>query len=245
MRLNICLGAFCGLLLTLALEQFTNLDVLISNYFYDSITRSWAITYEQHINLSPIFYNGMKAFVSAVGALAVISIAASIKYDFLKPYRQGALIVVLSTIIIPSCVSFLKDMTQIYCPNQLTLYNGLAPYIHVFGSYPGWFHSIHQPRCFPAGHPTGAFALMSLSFVFVTPRAKYCGLIFGFIAGLLASGYQMLRGEHFLSHCLTSFFLAVLLILFIQKLVFYAKTEFLPRFPMNFSAKLLQSKRAG
>ena len=166
MKHSLVFWAVGGILLTLAAEQFTDWDVLISNAFFNANERSWLISYERHLQLSPLFYGGMKAFVSAVGSIAAVITAASYGYSFLKPYRQGALALVLGTIIIPSAVAFLKDATRIYCPNQLAIYSGIAPYIHLFERYPAWFHSVHPPRCFPAGHPTGAFALMSLYYIF-------------------------------------------------------------------------------
>ena len=218
MKHSLVFWAMGGILLTLAAEQFTDWDILISNAFFNADERSWLISYERHLRLSPLFYSGMKIFVSAVGSIAAVITAASYGYSFLKPYRQGALALVLGTIIIPSAVAFLKDITQIYCPNQLAIYSGIAPYIHLFERYPAWFHSVHPPRCFPAGHPTGAFALMSLYYVFQTPRGKRNGLLFGFFLGCIASGYQMLRGEHFLSHSLISFFLAAALLPLIYRL---------------------------
>ena len=59
---------------------------------------------------------------------------------------------------------------------------------------------------------------MSLYYIFQTPRGKRNGLLFGFFLGCIASGYQMLRGEHFLSHCLISFFLAAALLPLIYRL---------------------------
>ncbi len=61
---------------------------------------------------------------------------------------------------------------------------------------------------------TGAFSLMSLVFVFRRRRQQYVAL--GAIAfGMITGTYQMLRGEHFFLHNLTSFFIAVIFIVFI------------------------------
>ena len=112
MKHSLVFWAVGGILLTLTAEQFTDWDVLISNAFFNADERSWLISYERHLQLSPLFYGGMKAFVSAVGSIAAVITAASYGYSFLKPYRQGALALVLGTIIIPSAVAFLKDITQ-------------------------------------------------------------------------------------------------------------------------------------
>lgn len=134
MKHSLVFWAVGGILLTLAAEQFTDWDVLISNAFFNADECSWLISYERHLRLSPLFYGGMKVFVSAVGSIAAVITAASYGYSFLKPYRQGALALVLGTIIIPSAVAFLKDATRIYCPNQLavlrlisTCLNGIPP----------------------------------------------------------------------------------------------------------------------
>lgn len=204
--------AFAGIIFVLLAEQFSGWDVLVNNYFYNSATRSWLISYEEHLRLSPIFYAGMKVLVSLVGTAAAVMCLASFKYQPLQPYRAGLALLVLCTMLIPGLVAWLKDITHMYCPNQLAIYSGLAPYVHLFEPYPADFSSVHPGRCFPAGHPSGPFALMGLSLVFQSSRNKRRGFLFGAGLGIIASAYQMLRGEHFLSHCILSFLIAVVVI---------------------------------
>lgn len=70
-------------------------------------------------------------------------------------------------------------------------------------------------RCFPAGHASGGFALIMLYFAVPNARWRWMGLAAGLAAGWLMGGYQMLRGEHFLSHTVTTMLLAWLVDLLI------------------------------
>ena len=108
--------------------------------------------------------------------------------------------VLLCTIIVPTVVGSLKKMTNVCCPNQLAIYEAFYPYAKVFEKYPDNFQPQHKGRCFPGGHVTGAFSLMSLVFVFRRRRQQYVALGGGAIAfGMITGTYQMLRGEHFFS----------------------------------------------
>ena len=50
---------FAALCLVLALETFTNTDVWLQNYFYDSANMQWLINPLRHKELTVFFYDGM------------------------------------------------------------------------------------------------------------------------------------------------------------------------------------------
>lgn len=218
-RKNFIIFALLLLVATLALEQYTDWDMLIIRRFYNSANKEWMINLYEHYALSPFFYNGLKSFVAACGTLSALTIAASIKYPGLRSYIPGCLILLLSTIIIPTLIGQIKSLTNIYCPNLLLDFNGFVTYRHVFEILPPDASFPHPGRCFPASHPSGPFALMSAYFIFKDRPNRLFAVYLAFTLGIIASFYQMMRGEHFLSHCLVSFSVAVIGIICIEKTV--------------------------
>ena len=210
---GICIFCLAAVLL---IEQFTNLDVWISNQIYDFEQHRWPITPALHQRFSPVFYEGAKHFVAFVGTICVIYMLGSIKKRKWRRNFAAVLTVLLCTIIVPTVVGSLKKMTNVYCPNQLAIYEAFYPYAKVFEKYPDNFQPQHKGRCFPGGHVTGAFSLMSLVFVFRRRRQQYVALGGAIAFGMITGTYQMLRGEHFFLHNLTSFFIAAIFIVFIH-----------------------------
>ena len=132
----------------------------------------------------------------------------------------------LSFIIIPVLVAGAKYFTNVYCPYQLDIYNGLYPFVRVLESYPADFIQPKVGRCFPAGHATAGFAFLGLFYAFRKRSFKISGLCIGLILGWTAGIYQMLRGQHFLSHTLFSMIAALTLICIINKLVLKTEQKF-------------------
>lgn len=59
-------------------------------------------------------------------------------------------------------------------------------------------------NAFPRGMQQAGLLLWDCFFVLRRAKKRIAGLAFGIIAGWIAGTYQMLRGEHFLSHTLVS-----------------------------------------
>lgn len=68
----------------------------------------------------------------------------------------------LSIIFVPALIAGAKYVTNVYCPYQLNIYNGLYPFVRILESYPADFIQPKPGRCFPAGHATAGFAFMAL-----------------------------------------------------------------------------------
>lgn len=207
------------LVLILFVEQYTDFDVWIEDFFYDFDQREWMIPPALHEVLSPFFYEGAKRLVACIGTICVFYMAISVRKKTWRKNFAAVCTVLLSTMIVPLSVSKLKDITNVYCPNQLEIYDRQYPYVRITEDYPAGFKAEHKGRCFPGGHVTGAFSLLSLYLVF-NDRKKKIAVLAGVLAfGGITGGYQMLRGEHFLSHNLFSLFLAAIIIPLINMLV--------------------------
>ena len=198
---------------TIILFAYTNLDEIVQDYLYNFNTHNWILDR----NMQPykfIFYDGIKKLLIAIGVLFLFAFFMK-KF---KEYKKGILIVVLSAIIIPVFIGFLKRETNMPCPKNIVRYGGVYPKTKVWEHYPKGFH---KPRikCWPAGHASGGFALMSLFFLYKRKRNKIIGLLVGISIGWAMGIYKMMIGDHFLSHTILTMLIAWLIILINAKLV--------------------------
>ena len=74
-------------------------------------------------------------------------------------------------------------------------------------------------KCWPAGHASGGFALLSLFFLFKTEKNRKKSIVFALIVGWSMGLYKMFVGDHFLSHTIITMVLSWLLILLIVKII--------------------------
>lgn len=209
----------CILLLAaiLLLETYTNIDLRIQNLFY-SADSGWIISPEAHRRWSFIFYKGIKNLVIAAGIISLLIFVASYKLPRLLRLRHPALLLFLSIVFVPLIVAGSKQLTNVYCPDQLEIYGGRFPRAGVLERYPEGFVQLKRGKCFPAGHATVGFALMMLYFCFEKRRQKIIALSAAITAGWITGTYQMLRGEHFLSHTLFTMVASWLVIIIIVQI---------------------------
>jgi len=203
------------LLFTILLFEWTAIDIALQDYFYHFETQQWLIDKDNQI-LRLIFYDGIKKVFILFVFFVLIALLFFRKTKIVQEYKQGLLIVLLSCLIVPLVVSGLKASTNIPCPKDINHYNGKYPYVTVFSSYPKDFQQQGKIKCFPAGHASGGFALLSLVFLFKRKRNKIIALISVMILSLSIGTYKMLIGDHFISHTLVTMLLAWLLILLIR-----------------------------
>jgi len=198
----------------------TDVDLSIQNYFYIPETKQWIMnSYMEPYNF--IFYDGIKKLLIVFAVILFLLFIASFKVTFLKSYKKGLLIVILSAVIIPLFVGYLKKETNMPCPKQEIQYGGFYPRTAVWEKYPDdFFLKPYRSKCWPAGHASGGFALMSLFFLFHKKRNKFIGLALGIIIGWSMGIYKMLIGDHFFSHTVITMILAWLVILLIAKVVY-------------------------
>ncbi|KAB7885411.1 phosphatase PAP2 family protein, partial [Poseidonibacter ostreae] len=91
------------------------------------------------------------------------------------------------------------------------------PDVKLFDSYPTEFVQNKKIKCWPAGHASGGFALLSLFFLFKKRINQIYALIFALSVGWSMGTYKMLIGDHFLSHTIITMLIAWLLVLIIYK----------------------------
>jgi membrane-associated PAP2 superfamily phosphatase len=215
---NTILVLLAALMGSSLLFEFSSLDIQLQNLFYQHETGQWLLN-RDNTTLKLLLYDGVKVLYLLFIIVLMITLLFFRKTALLQPYRSGLLIVLLSTVLVPLTVGYFKSITNIPCPRDLAMYDGSYPYVTLLSSYPESFHQEHSVQCYPAGHASGGFALMSLFFLFRQTRNRVIGLASGFVTGWVTGGYKMLIGDHFLSHTVVTMMLAGLIILIVVRLL--------------------------
>ena len=93
-----------------------------------------------------------------------------------------------------SIVGLIKSQSAHACPWNMVHPNTLGSYI--------WDFSAKHGHCFPGGHASAGFILMTGYFVYrlEQPKRAYFYLFSGILLGFMMGWAQMMRGAHFLSH---------------------------------------------
>ena len=196
--------------LCILLESIPAFDRLFQTpFFHDG---SWLLSKAFHAAWKPVLYTGPKIIIGIIGGGFFLFWAAMFfrreKSAFLSSWRKPALLVALSLAIVPASVAALKAISGVYGPIDLLPYGGKFPHTGLLEQL--WLYG-HPGggRSFPAGHASGGFALCALYYLPVSKVCKKMLFTSGLAAGWLMGLYQMGRGEHFLSHTLTTMFIAL------------------------------------
>lgn len=213
------LQIFTSLIALFFLFEFTNIDLFVQSFFYDNSSNQWIAEHVKGSLLDTIFYAGIKKIIIVFTVLVLFLYLYSFKESAkkLREYRSGLLIVWLSVATVPLIISLLKAATNIPCPCDAVLFGGDYPYIRVLDSMPP--EILKKFKCYPAGHASGGFALMSLYFLFKSKKNQILGLVIAIIVGWSMGIYKMLIGHHYLSHTVITMLFSWLLIVIIKKIV--------------------------
>ncbi len=207
------------LLLTIVFFEYSDVDIRVQDYLYDFQSQKWLLSSDDKL-LKLILYDGVKSLIVVLVLVSLLASAVFIKSAYVQNNKQGIVIVLLSAILIPSAVGALKAITNMPCPRDLSHYSGTYPHVSLLTSYPKSFPQAKNIRCYPAGHASGGFALMSLVFFFKKKKQKVIAGVATLTLGWLMGGYKMLIGDHFFSHTVVTMLLAWLIILMLAKAVY-------------------------
>lgn len=207
-------------LVCIVLESFTAFDQLAQRPFFQQ--GAWLLSRAFHGENKGFLYTGPKILIGLVaGVFFIIFLLSLVQGQWkkrLSAWRKPALLVSASIVFVPLFVSAFKAVSGVYGPVDLLPYGGQQPHAGLLEQV--WLYGqTAGGRSFPAGHASGGFALMSL---YHLPLAKgWKNFLFGlgFVAGWAMGLYQMARGEHFLTHTLTTMFLALAIITFLARLI--------------------------
>ncbi len=211
---------FLVLLFSIVFFGINNIDLTLQDQFFNFTTHKWVLFWgEQPYKF--IFYDGIKKLLIAFAVSLLLALVFFRKTKLVNDYKRGIIIVILSAIFVPFIASSIKGQTNMPCPKDEIRYGGIYPRTAVWQDYTPEFklHHPHKSKCWPAGHASGGFALLSLIFLFHKRKNKIIAGTVAMAVGWSMGLYKMVIGDHFLSHTIITMILAWLIILLITKIV--------------------------
>lgn len=193
--------AFIFILLMVLVYPHTHLDTRITDLFYDAQLHRF--TLKNDPLLAVWMHVRLKWLMVVIALTSLVFALFSYRLSSLKAYRLSLWWVFAGMVISTTAVSIFKHYSVHGCPWDIEIYGGSLPLLDLFAALPS---GAEAGGCFPAGHPSGGFALMAFYFAFmdIKPRFSVFMLWIGLLMGLLMGVVQIMRGAHFLSHVLWS-----------------------------------------
>lgn len=197
-----------GLLVSLLIHECTRLDFVVQEFFFSRITGNWWVSSRDMLP-RVVFYLLPKWFMIAFTVALGIWLAWDRVRNFHKTRAWHARLALLICLILtPLIVGLVKRYSGVWCPSELTQYDGNHTFRILFQARPEGQTVGH---CFPAGHASAGFAFLALFYLPSSPRRRLklaaVGMTMGWVMGL----YQMFKGAHFLSHTTTTMCIAGLI----------------------------------
>ena len=195
------------------IHEFTRVDFVVQSWIYQD---GWPLPRKDKI-LRLIFHEVPKwTLIACASVMLVLHVTARFtqKLPFFK--SKKILFMVLSLSVVPIIAGTAKHYSHTYCPYELQDFGGTNVYRPFFESY-----VINAGgHCYPAGHAAVGFGLLGLILLARTRSEQIAFALATLSFGWVLGGYQMLNGNHFLTHTLSSMVLAWIEILCIYRFLF-------------------------
>lgn len=135
----------------------------------------------------------VKNVLIAMYSVVFFTWLASFKFQTLGKYRYVYGYFFIVSMICTTSIGYMKAHAGHACPWDMTVATSTGFQ---------WDFSATAGKCFPGGHASTGFALLTGYFVYrdSKPKSAYFFLVAGLILGFAMGWTQMMRGAHFLSH---------------------------------------------
>ena len=186
----------CGLAALAVACASTGLDDAIAHAVFDPAAGVFPARRSDALELF-----GHRLAKSAVWIVWFVLLAAAIashRVAALAPWRRVLWSTTAAVALGPFAVSTLKLYTGPRCPWDLVEFGG-----HWAAATDLFTGRADAGRCFPSGHASGGYALLSLHFAGAalgSARLGRAGLWIGVVAGTAFGAVRIAQGAHFLSH---------------------------------------------
>jgi len=172
------------------------------------ITSSGIFYLKDNWYLAELSHHYLKNIIILFYAIIFFLWIASFRFSLLKKQCVNFGYFFFVSMICTITIGIFKAHSAHACPWNMTLPSSQG-FI--------WNFSLINGHCFPGGHASSGFALITGYFVYHKkfPKYAYFSLIIGLILGFIMGWTQMMRGAHFLSHNLWTLWI----ILFINYIV--------------------------
>ena len=216
--LNKVIICFLSLGIILSLIHYSDFDLKFQSLFFITETKKWLID-RDHLELKFYLYRLPKYFIVAY-AISIIFWGIKLWLYEENIILQKKILYLISVLICtPVLVAIIKRYNPISCPSSVTDFGGYLLRISPLDMFNSELFFNYRGKCFPAGHASGGFALISLYFVMPTRRlrltALYCALTLGWVMGF----YQIAKGAHYISDTITTLAIACLVSISLQYII--------------------------
>jgi membrane-associated PAP2 superfamily phosphatase len=189
----------------------TSIDQQISDRFFDQSGQGWLVDHETS-RLRLWFYDGPKLLVIlfGVGLIGVV-----LRPSLARPgwfTRREAIFLLGCLAAVPAATGLIRNNSNVQCPIVLQQYGGAQSNESGHVRLSGFLEPQRPHGCWPSGHASAGFALLSLAWLKRRRSSKLGFALLGMTAGVAMGAYQVARGSHFASHVLVTGLLAVMLV---------------------------------
>jgi membrane-associated PAP2 superfamily phosphatase len=200
--------------------EFTAIDQLITDQFFDSVSRSFPL--RDNFWLEVVMHHWLKYLVVVVAIIVLVSWVLSFRKAKLVQWRSHLLFAFVAMVLASVTISGLKTASSKHCPNDLEMYGGYAPYTRLFDSA---VEGVREGHCFPGGHSSTGFVLFAFYFVWRRrrPQLAKVALLVAIAAGMALGFGRVMQGAHFLSHQLWTAVICWYVVLFCYWLLLYRR----------------------
>lgn len=196
LELSIVLGI---LLIGTLVFRFSDLDLLIQNFFY-SETEGW---YLANTPLFSMLYNYITIPIKFIAILAILTLVAGLKWRKFFIYRKISLFIILSLIIGPILIVNIgfKAHWDRPRPRHIENFGGSEEFVKVWN-----MGESGNGASFPSGHAAGGYYFLVFYFIlrkkskFLSLTALTLSLSYGTLVGVS----RIAQGGHFASDVLWS-----------------------------------------
>lgn len=231
--------------LVFCIFDLTNLDVLISNQFYDSATHSFVLGHDRVFE--KLTHKLPRIFPDTTGTVSIIGMILSLLWPLLQriaggrelallegirlapalrwfaEHRRDFFFLVVSIAVTTGVIHYFKSHTSVWCPVETTLYGGIHEKREWFQNFQ-LLRDAGEGRCWPGGHASSGFTLLALYFVARRYRWRFTQPLFlaVLVLGMINGSTRVPQGWHFVSHTFWSGII-VWLTMFWTALAFYGR----------------------
>ncbi len=184
----------------------SGLDEFIASFFYHS-QNGWI--FRNNFFFEKIIHKGGVIFIMVFYFALLGYLIYLFKEKKKKESQLQIFFILITSILTLLSVNLFKHLTTLPCPWHMLKFGSDRASQGIFTLF-----SSHYPRslCFPAGHSSSVFPLVSWYFSRkLLHQEKWGHLIPGLFLGVIYGGAQEMRGAHFLSHDLTTLLLSILI----------------------------------
>jgi membrane-associated PAP2 superfamily phosphatase len=178
-----------------SVEQ-TSIDLWLADQWFALQGGEWA--WRSHWVSYDLIHHHGKQLIISIGLVTLSLIIASFFWKKVRYWRMPMSYLLSSMALVPAAVASFKRISPVDCPWDLSRYGGELPYVRNFDHV---FTFTDAGHCFPAGHASGGFILLSMYFAAVPYARKPAWFLLpGLIVGWTFALGQQSRGAHFISH---------------------------------------------